>query len=87
MEWLSDPAIWTALLTLTALEIVLGIDNIIFISILADRLPANQRQRARTTGLLAGDADAHRDALFDRLDTRTDTDALHGRRTSIQWPI
>jgi predicted tellurium resistance membrane protein TerC len=49
---MSDPAIWTALLTLTALEIVLGIDNIIFISILADRLPANQRQRARTTGLL-----------------------------------
>jgi predicted tellurium resistance membrane protein TerC len=52
VEWLTDPAIWTALLTLTALEIVLGIDNIIFISILADRLPANQRQRARTTGLL-----------------------------------
>jgi predicted tellurium resistance membrane protein TerC len=52
VEWLSDPAIWTALLTLTALEIVLGIDNIIFISILADRLPANQRQRARTIGLL-----------------------------------
>ena len=52
MEWLSDPAIWTALLTLTALEIVLGIDNIIFISILSDRLPADQRQRARTTGLL-----------------------------------
>ena len=52
MQWLSDPAIWTALLTLTALEIVLGIDNIIFISILADRLPTNQRQRARTTGLL-----------------------------------
>jgi predicted tellurium resistance membrane protein TerC len=52
VEWLSDPAIWTALLTLTALEIVLGIDNIIFISILSDRLPAEQRQRARTTGLL-----------------------------------
>ena len=52
MEWLSDPAIWTALLTLTALEIVLGIDNIIFISILSDRLPVDQRQRARTTGLL-----------------------------------
>ena len=52
MEWLSDPAIWTALLTLTALEIVLGIDNIIFISILADRLPVAQRQRARATGLL-----------------------------------
>jgi predicted tellurium resistance membrane protein TerC len=52
VEWLSDPAIWTALLTLTALEIVLGIDNIVFISILSDRLPVNQRQRARTTGLL-----------------------------------
>jgi len=52
VEWLSDPAIWTALLTLTALEIVLGIDNIIFISILADKLPAEQRSRARTTGLL-----------------------------------
>ena len=52
MEWLSDPAIWTALLTLTALEIVLGIDNIIFISILTERLPSEQRNRARTTGLL-----------------------------------
>jgi predicted tellurium resistance membrane protein TerC len=52
LEWLTDPAIWTALLTLTALEIVLGIDNIIFISIITERLPAEQRQRARTTGLL-----------------------------------
>lgn len=52
MEWLSDPEIWTALLTLTALEIVLGVDNIIFISILSDRLPVEQRARARTTGLL-----------------------------------
>ena len=52
MELLTDPQVWLAFLTLTALEIVLGIDNIIFISILADRLPANQRQRARTTGLL-----------------------------------
>ncbi len=52
MEWLSDPAAWTALLTLTALEIILGIDNIIFISILSDRLPPNQRNSARTTGLL-----------------------------------
>jgi predicted tellurium resistance membrane protein TerC len=52
VEWLSDPATWTALLTLTALEIILGIDNIIFISILSDRLPASQRSKARTTGLL-----------------------------------
>ena len=52
MEMLTEPAFWTALLTLTALEIVLGVDNIVFISILSDRLPANQRGRARTIGLL-----------------------------------
>ena len=42
MEWISTPEAWIALLTLTALEIVLGIDNIIFISILVDRLPDHQ---------------------------------------------
>lgn len=52
MAWISDPQAWVALLTLTALEIVLGIDNIIFISILAGKLPENQRDRARTIGLL-----------------------------------
>lgn len=51
MEWITDPQLWAALLTLTALEIVLGIDNIIFISILAGRLPAHQQPRARTVGL------------------------------------
>jgi len=51
MEWLSDPHAWMALATLTALEIVLGVDNIIFISILCGRLPAAQRARARTLGL------------------------------------
>jgi predicted tellurium resistance membrane protein TerC len=51
MDWLTDPEIWIALLTLTALEIVLGIDNIIFISILAGKLPKNQQARARTLGL------------------------------------
>src|SRR5690554_5067712 len=51
MEWLSDPQAWVALATLTALEIVLGIDNIIFISILVSRLPEHQRQRARVIGL------------------------------------
>jgi predicted tellurium resistance membrane protein TerC len=49
---LTDPGFWTALLTLTALEIVLGVDNIVFISILSDRLPADQRGRARTVGLV-----------------------------------
>src|SRR5688572_14128068 len=51
MEWLADPEAWIALFTLTALEIVLGVDNIIFISILVGRLPEGQRQRARVLGL------------------------------------
>ena len=51
MDWISNPEIWTALLTLTALEIVLGVDNIIFISILAGKLPVSQRAKARTIGL------------------------------------
>jgi predicted tellurium resistance membrane protein TerC len=53
MEWIADPQAWIALLTLTTLEIVLGIDNIIFISILSGRLPEAQRARARTLGLAA----------------------------------
>ncbi|MDH3671351.1 MAG: TerC family protein [Gammaproteobacteria bacterium] len=51
MTWITDPQIWVALVTLTALEIVLGIDNIIFISILAGKLPGRQRERARRIGL------------------------------------
>src|SRR5918998_4543825 len=51
MEWLSDPKVWIGLVTLTVLEIVLGIDNIVFISILAGKLPPDQRGRARTLGL------------------------------------
>lgn len=51
MEWLFDPNAWIALVTLTALEIVLGIDNIIFISVLVGRLPEHQRARARTIGI------------------------------------
>jgi predicted tellurium resistance membrane protein TerC len=51
MELLLDPHAWLALATLTALEIVLGVDNIIFISILCGRLPESQRARARTIGL------------------------------------
>ena len=50
-EWLADPEAWIALFTLTALEIVLGVDNIIFISILVSRLPEAVRQRARILGL------------------------------------
>ncbi|MEO6245958.1 MAG: TerC family protein [Opitutaceae bacterium] len=51
MDWLTDPQIWISLLTLTALEIVLGIDNIIFISILAGKLPLAQQEKARKLGL------------------------------------
>ncbi len=51
MEWLSDPSAWAGLLTLVVLEIVLGIDNLIFIAILADKLPPAQRDRARILGL------------------------------------
>jgi len=51
LEWISDPQAWIALVTLTALEIVLGIDNIIFISILAGRLPHGEQAKARILGL------------------------------------
>lgn len=53
MEWLSNPEVWSALATLLVLEVVLGVDNVVFISILAAKLPKEQQQRARQTGLLA----------------------------------
>lgn len=51
MEWFTNPEIWISLITLTFLEIVLGIDNIIFISIMASKLPANKQKKARQLGL------------------------------------
>ncbi len=51
MSWITDPTIWASLLTLTALEIVLGIDNLIFIAITTERLPPEQRDLARRVGL------------------------------------
>ena len=51
-SWLSSPESWIALVTLIALELVLGVDNVIFISILAGKLPQKDQQRARTTGIL-----------------------------------
>ena len=50
-DWITEPAGWIALLTLVALELVLGVDNVIFISILAGKLPHEDQQRARTTGI------------------------------------
>ncbi|HSL28021.1 MAG TPA: TerC family protein, partial [Anaerolineales bacterium] len=52
MEWITEPATWIAFLTLVALELVLGVDNVIFISILAGKLPVEQQQKARTTGIM-----------------------------------
>ena len=52
MEWISSPEAWIALATLAILEIVLGIDNIVFISILADKLPEHQQAKARRNGLI-----------------------------------
>jgi predicted tellurium resistance membrane protein TerC len=52
MDWLTYPETWISLITLTVLEIVLGIDNIVFITILADKLPIDQRKNARQTGLV-----------------------------------
>ncbi|GAB4418946.1 MAG: TerC family protein [Anaerolineales bacterium] len=51
MDWITQPETWVALITLIALELVLGVDNVIFISILAGKLPVNQQQRARQTGI------------------------------------
>lgn len=51
MEWIANPEIWISLITLTVLEIVLGIDNIVFISILSGKLPENQQKKARQLGL------------------------------------
>ena len=51
MDWITDPQAWIAFATLTALEIVLGVDNVVFISILADKLPESQREKARRIGL------------------------------------
>ncbi|MEY2641481.1 MAG: TerC family protein [Ilumatobacteraceae bacterium] len=53
MDWISDPTAWSALAALLALEIVLGVDNVVFISILASKLPVEQQDKARKVGLLA----------------------------------
>ena len=51
MDWITDPQAWVAFATLTALEIILGVDNVVFISILAGKLPVEQREKARRVGL------------------------------------
>ena len=70
ITWLTDPQTWIAFATLTFLEIVLGVDNIIFISILAGKLPGEQQARARRLGLLVAMVHAHPAAVLARLDRR-----------------
>ena len=53
MDWISDPTAWSALAALLTLEIVLGVDNVVFISILASKLPTEEQDKARKIGLLA----------------------------------
>lgn len=57
MEWIADPSIWAGLVTLVVIELVLGIDNLVFIAILAEKLPPAQRDRARDRAY-PGNADA-----------------------------
>jgi predicted tellurium resistance membrane protein TerC len=52
MDWITQPEMWIAFLTLVVLELVLGVDNVIFISILAGKLPQSEQKRARTTGIM-----------------------------------
>ena len=68
VELLSDPSVWASFLTLAVLEIVLGVDNVIFISIAAARLPESQRRRARLLGADRGTRPARRAAFLHRVD-------------------
>ena len=82
MELLTNPNTWIALVTLTTLEIVLGIDNIVFISILAGKLPLADQERARRTGRPArGDGDADPPPPGARLGHRAHAAAFHDRST------
>ena len=80
MDWLTDPNAWIGLLTLTVLEIVLGVDNIIFISILAGKLPEDQRAEGATTRLVRRVLLADSAAAEHRLGRAPDDAAVHGAR-------
>ena len=80
MEWIADPTGWLGLGTLILLEIVLGIDNLIFIAILVDKLPPRQRHLARIIGLVARAIDARRHAGRTLLVADADHAAVHRAR-------
>jgi Integral membrane protein TerC family len=78
IDLLSDPQAWASLLTLTLLEVVLGIDNVIFLSIVSGRLPKAQQPRARVIGLGARGGNADPATVFHHVDYRPDAAALFG---------
>ena len=80
MDLLTDPNTWISFVTLVALEIVLGVDNVIFISVLAGKLPAEQRGRARSTGHRPGSHLPAAAPALALLGHRPHPTAVHGRR-------
>ena len=80
LELLSSPEAWIAFATLTALELVLGIDNVIFISILVDKLPPERREVARRLGPVPRDVHAHRAPAGAVVAGRPHRAAVHGAR-------
>ena len=80
MDWLTNPDIWIGLATLTALEIVLGVDNVIFISLLAGKLPTRSADAGASTWLRARDGHPHRATLFTGVDHPADTALVHHRQ-------
>lgn len=80
MEWIADPSIWAGLITLIVIELVLGIDNLVFIAILAEKLPPKQRDRARVTGLLLA-------MLMRLLLLASISTAGHPDSTAVQLPL
>jgi predicted tellurium resistance membrane protein TerC len=81
LDWTAEPESWVAFATLLAMEIVLGVDNVVFISILADKLPPKQRQRARTLGLALAMGNPCCLALLNVLDY-----SLHGATVLVVGP-
>ena len=80
MEWLTDPDAWIGLLTLTVLELVLGIDNIIFIAILSGKLPPTEQNKGADDRTQFGHVDAYFAAAFPLVDYWSDSPAIQHRR-------
>ena len=86
MEWITEPQAWIAFLTLTALELVLGIDNIIFISILAGKLPPEQRKKSEDPRPGTGDDYARAVAVVPLVDYQVNRSTLYGPQSGDLRP-